>query len=163
MKRWLTGWRAGVLVAIAILAAVLLIRAQVAETVRISSDSMAPTLHQEEKVLLDKLTPRLGRMDRGDLVAFASPQDGELVLKRVVGLGGDTVEIRDAVLFVNGRQVIERDLDLAAFDATYFGPVSVPVGQLFVLGDNRAGSVDSRAYGGVPVRAVTGRVVWRLP
>jgi signal peptidase I len=124
---------------------------------------MAPTLHRDEKVLLDKLTPRLGRMHHGDLVAFASPQDGELVIKRVVGLGGDTVEIRDAVLFVNGRHVLERDVDLAAFDATYFGPVSVPAGELFVLGDNRVGSVDSRAYGGVPVRAVTGRVVWRLP
>ena len=163
MRRWLAGWRAGVVVLIATVAVVLLVRAQVAETVRISSDSMAPALHRDEKVLLDKLTPRLGRMDRGDMVAFASPQDGELVLKRVVGLGGDTVEIRDAVLFVNGRQVVERDIDLAAFDATYFGPVSVPAGELFVLGDNRVGSVDSRAYGGVPVRAVTGRVVWRLP
>jgi signal peptidase I len=163
VKRWLAGWRAGVVVVMATLAAVLLIRAQVAETVRISSDSMAPALNRDEKVLLDKLTPRLGRMDRGDLVAFASPQDGELVLKRVVGLGGDTVEIRDAVLFVNGGQVVEHGVDLAAFDATYFGPVSVPPGELFVLGDNRVGSVDSRAYGGVPVRAVTGRVVWRLP
>jgi signal peptidase I len=124
---------------------------------------MRPTLRRGDDVLLDKLGPRLRDPRRRELVTFASPQDGALVLKRVVAVAGDTVEIRDAVLYVNDARVDEPEVDLAAFDATYFGPVCVPAGQVFVLGDNRAGSVDSRTYGGVDVDAVTGRVLFTLP
>jgi signal peptidase I len=152
-----------VAVVLAAATAVVGIRAQVAETVRIGSDSMLPTLAQGDDVLMEKVTPRLGRLRRGDLVVFTSPQDGEPTLKRVVGLAGDTVEIRDAVLFVNGERAVEPQVDLAAYDAAWFGPARVPAGQLFVLGDNRAHSVDSRSYGGVPERDVDGRVLWRLP
>ncbi len=157
------GWRTAVAVVLAAATAVVVIRAEVAETVRISSDSMLPTLAQGDDVLVEKVTPRLGRVRHGDLVAFTSPQDGELTLKRVVGLPGDTVEIRDAVLFVNGEGAVEPQIDLAAYDGAWFGPARVPAGQLFVLGDNRAHSVDSRTYGGVKEEDVEGRVLWRLP
>jgi signal peptidase I len=157
------GWRTVVAVVLAAATAVVVIRAEVAETVRISSDSMVPTLARGDDVLVEKVTPRLGRVRRGDLVVFTDPKDGEPALKRVVGLAGDTVEIRDAVLFVNSERAVEPQVDLAAYDGAWFGPARVPAGQLFVLGDNRAHSVDSRAYGGVPEEDVDGRVLWRLP
>ncbi len=141
--------------AAAVLAAVLLVRAEVVEPVRVGSDSMAPTLRRGEHVLLDKL----GAVRRGDLVAFRSPQDGELTLKRAVAVAGQTVEIRDALLYVDGRLVHEPGIDADRIDGTYFGPVTVGPGQVFVLGDNRARSVDSRVYGGVPLDAVVGRAV----
>lgn len=143
----------------AVAATVVIGHGQVLETMRVSSDSMRPTLRSGDAVVVDKLTVRTGPVRRGDLVAFSSPQDGAVVLKRVVGVGGDTVEIRDAVLFVDDRAVHEPYVDAAAFDATYFGPVTVPAGQVFVLGDNRAASIDSRTYGGVPLARMVGRVL----
>ncbi|HEX8627713.1 MAG TPA: signal peptidase I, partial [Catenuloplanes sp.] len=148
-----------VLTVAGLVAAVLLVRAEVAEPVRVSSDSMSPTLRNGDHVVLEKVTVTLDGVRRGQLVAFASPEDGALVLKRVVGVGGDTVEIRDALLYVSGRPVVEPGIDVASIDGTYFGPVTVGEGQVFVLGDNRANSVDSRAYGLLPVGLVIGRVL----
>jgi signal peptidase I len=142
---------------VAVAAAVVLLRAQVVETVAIGSDSMTPTLRRGDTALLDKITVRVREPQRRDLVAFHSPQDGMLNVKRVVGVAGDVVELRDAVLHVNGTATDEPEIDLAADDGTWFGPVTVPAGAVFVMGDNRANSVDSRRYGAVPLDDVTGR------
>lgn len=159
MRPWLR--RVAAAAALLALAAGLLVlmRAHVAETVTVSSDSMLPTLQRGDTVVLDKLFPRLRPLRRGELIVFCSPEDDAMVLKRVVALGGDTVEVRDAVLFVNGSAVPEPYVDLAAFDGTYFGPVTVAAERVFVLGDNRANSIDSRTYGAVEVDEVVGRVV----
>jgi signal peptidase I len=133
-------------------------RAWLAEPLTVSSDSMNPTLSRGDTVVVEKV----GRPGRGDLVAFHSPQDGELALKRVVGLPGDRVELRDAELYVNGRRVRESFVDHSSIDGTYFGPVTVPSRSVFVLGDRRAGSVDSRVYGAVPIGGVVGTVVVRV-
>lgn len=124
-----------------------------------SSDSMAPTVEPGDRVVVDKLAWRLGELDRGDLVTFPSPVDGRRLIKRVVGVAGDSVALEDAVLVVNGRRVAEAYVDRSRIDGTYFGPVTVPPGHLFVLGDNRFGSIDSRVYGPIPLDAVTGRVL----
>ena len=139
--------------------AVLGVRAEVGEPVRVVSESMSPTLHRGDVVLVDKLdrTPR-----RDQLVTFDSPEDGSRTLKRVVGVAGDVVAIRDAVLSVNDVVVTEPYVDHESIDALYYGPVTVPAGHVLVLGDRRAGSVDSRAYGPVRLDALTGRVVARL-
>jgi signal peptidase I len=146
-----------VLVAMAV--AVVLLRAVVVQTVRIGSDSMAPTLRRGDTAVLDKITLRVRDPRRADLVAFRSPQDGQLTVKRVVGVAGDVVELRDAVLYVNGARADEPQVDLVADDATWFGPVTVPAGTVFLMGDNRADSIDSRAYGAVPVDEVVGRAL----
>jgi signal peptidase I len=70
--------------------------------------------------------------------------------------------MRDAALYVNNARVREPYVDHRSIDGTYFGPVRVPADTVFVLGDRRAGSIDSRAYGSVPVGALTGRVAVRL-
>ena len=79
-----------------------------------------------------------------------------------MAVGGDTVAIEDGVLVVDGRRRAEPYADARAIDSVYFGPVRVPRGSLFVLGDNRANSADSRAFGAVPARDVIGRARARV-
>ncbi len=150
--------RPALAVALMVLAAVGL-RTLVVEPVRVASASMAPTLEEGDVVVVNKLDRAPGR---GDLVTLLSPQDGERVLKRVVGVGGDVVAIRDAILYVNDVEVAEPYVDHASIDALYYGPVTVTRGSVLVLGDNRASSIDSRLYGEVPLPDVTGTVVARL-
>ena len=135
------------------------VRVEVVEPVRVASASMAPTLQEGDVVVVNKLDRVPAR---GDLITFRSPEDGERVLKRVVGVGGDVVAIRDAVLFVNEVEVPEHYVDHESIDALYYGPVTVTVGSVLVLGDTRANSIDSRTYGEVPLDAVAGTVVARL-
>lgn len=138
-----------------VVAVVALGRAEVAEPLRVNSDSMTPTLQRGDHVLIEKIRP----VRRGDLVAFTSPQDRVLTVKRVVGRAGDRVELRDGALYVNDERIAEPTIDPVRIDGTYLGPVTVPPGQFFVLGDNRANSVDSRSFGPVAAEAVTGRVL----
>ena len=138
-----------------------LLRLVVLEPRRVASSSMEPTLHRGSLVLVDKLTPRFRGPQRGDVVVFASPQDGHDAIKRVVAVGGDDVAIRDAQLFVDGHLVDEPQIDHSRIDGVWFGPVKVPPRTVFVLGDSRSGSIDSRVFGPVPVDAVSGRVAGR--
>jgi signal peptidase I len=80
----------------------------------------------------------------------------------VVGVAGDSIGIADGVLVVNGKPLRESFVDYNLTDATYFGPVHVPAGQVFVLGDNRSDSIDSRTFGPVPADDIVGRVVARI-
>jgi signal peptidase I len=149
----------------AALAAVALVVAAwtwVAEPLRIGSGSMAPTLRPGDHVLVDKTAYRRGEPRRGDLAVVRPPGSAELVLKRVVATGGQTVGIEDGVLVVDGRRPREPYVDHAAVDSVFFGPVRVPPGSVFVLGDNRADSVDSRRFGPLRDDALVGRVVTRL-
>ena len=142
--------------------ALLAVHAWVAEPFRIPSQSMEPTLRPGDQVLVDKRAYRDGSPRRGDLVAFTDPKTRDVLLKRVVALGGDTVGIEDGALVVDGRHVREPYAPPDKIDSVYFGPVRVPRGAVFVLGDNRANSVDSRQFGSVPAPRLIGRAVARL-
>lgn len=139
--------------------ALVALRLFVFEPVTVVSGSMRPTLHAGDHVLTESISLRAGSLDRGDLVTFERTESGELMLKRVSGLPGDTVAIRDGRLVVNGDRVDEPYLDLATVDSSYFGPVVVPAGSVFVLGDNRAWSLDSRDFGPVAESDLVGSVV----
>lgn len=154
-RAWLSG-RVGA--SLAALIAVALVRTAVVEPRRVASESMEPTLHAGSVVLIDKLAPRLHRIERDDIVVFASPQGGSGSVKRVVALGGQQVAIRDADLYVDGIRIDEPQVDHSRIDGLWFGPVTVPERAVFVLGDSRSGSVDSRVYGSVPLGAIIGRV-----
>jgi signal peptidase I len=147
---------------LAVVATVVLLRAFVVAPARVSSDSMAPTLSHGAVVLVDRLSPHVTGLHRGELVVFHAPGSDGPVLKRLVATAGDVVEIRDAYLFVNGRRLPEPQVDHERVDGVYFGPVQVPAGQLFVLGDNRANSEDSADYGPVKESAVIGRAMVRV-
>jgi signal peptidase I len=153
-------------VLVALLAVVLLgwlvVRPLVAEPFGIPSASMAPTLHAGDHVIVDKLAYRDALPARGDLVVFDAPGTGDVTLKRVVAVPGDRVGIEDGVLVVNGRHLRESYADPEAIDAEYFGPVTVRPDTVFVLGDNRADSVDSREFGAVSADRLIGRVAARI-
>jgi signal peptidase I len=133
----------------------------VAEPMRVSSGSMTPTFRVGDEVVVGKVGGRASHPARGDVVVLRSPQDGRLVIKRVAALGGQRVGVADGVLVVDGRRVKEPYVDRRRVDGTYFGPVRVPPGDLFVLGDQRDGSIDSRTFGPVPADALVGRVLFR--
>ncbi len=140
----------------------LLVRTFVVETFRVPTSSMAPTLRAGDRVVVDKLTLRFRAPHRGELVVFTSPEDGTLLLKRVVGVGADVVAITDGTLRVNGAPVHESYVDRDSVDSTYFGPVRVRGGAVFVMGDRRADSIDSRTFGPVELGRIVGLVHGRL-
>lgn len=145
-----------------VLAAVVAVRLLVLAPYQVDGDSMAPTVHGGQWVVVDKAAWQVVGVPRGALVTFTAPGGDDHLLKRVVGVAGDTVAIEDALLVVNGRVVEEPFVDHSRIDATYFGPFTVPDGTVFVLGDNRFGSIDSRVFGPVPLSLVDGRVVLTL-
>ena len=147
-------------IAIVLIALIVIVKLFVAEPFRIPSQSMEPTLRPGDQTLVNKLSG--DSPDRGDLVAFHAPRTGEILLKRVVAVGGDTVGLEDGVLVVDGRRVREPYADPDAIDSVYFGPVKVRPGTIFVMGDNRANSDDSRDFGAVPTDRIIGRAVARV-
>jgi signal peptidase I len=149
-----------VAVGIALIALIVVVKIFVAEPFRIPSQSMEPTLRPGDQALVDKLAGKPPH--RGELVAFHAPRTGEILLKRVVAVGGDTVGLEDGVLVVDGRAVHEPYADPKAIDSVYFGPVKVRPGTVFVMGDNRANSEDSRDFGAVPADRIIGRAVARV-
>jgi signal peptidase I len=150
-------------VVLAVVAIALVLRAFVAEPFSIPSDSMSPTLTRGDHVLVDKLAYRGGGEPRaGELVVFHAPGTGDIMLKRVVAVGGQTVGIEDGLLVVDGRKPREPYADADAIDSVFFGPVRVPEGSVFVLGDNRLDSKDSRSLGAVPADEVIGRARARI-
>ncbi len=122
---------------------------------------MEPGLKPGQLVWVDKISLRSGDPSFGDVVLAREPDSGQLVVKRVVGVPGDSVGIEDGALVRNGEIVVEaytNQRDMAGF---YFGPDPVPPGHVFLLGDNRFTSSDSRAYGPVPISGLEGRVLFQ--
>jgi len=168
------------------------LKSVVAQAFYIPSGSMLPQLQLDDRVVVSKLAYRLHDPRRGDIVVFDCPESAcrdeqrressnvvlrllrslgegigviqpstEEFIKRVVGLPGETVEGRDGRVYVNGRGLIEPYLprDLRTGD---FPPTEVPAGALFVLGDNRPSSSDSRVFGPIRESSVVGRSIVRV-
>jgi signal peptidase I len=140
----------------------------VAQPYQIRQQSMETTLEPDQYVLVDKLTPRFDTYKRGDIVVFAPPEswaqpDGTPYIKRVIGVGGDTVEIRDGSVFVNDTELVEPYVFVEngqpqeTEDPLQLGEWVVPDGDLFLMGDHRKSSADSREFGTVRVDQVIGR------
>ncbi|MFH2123156.1 MAG: signal peptidase I [Pseudomonadota bacterium] len=167
----------------AIVVAVLLalfVRTFIVQAFKIPSGSMLPTLQIGDHLLVSKfsygvrlpvtgtsLISRQGPV-HGDVVVFRFPRDRSLdYIKRVVAIGGDTIEVRDKQVFLNGKQVenpyahfTSRDImSTAAGPRDNFGPVTVPDGKIFVMGDNRDNSYDSRFWGFVDLQDVLGKAL----
>lgn len=158
----------GVIVGAVVIA--LLIKTFVVQAFQIPSPSMEPTLQDGDRVLVNKLSYRTGDIGRGDVVVFsrpddlsAGPGDPTELIKRVVGLPGDELQTRDGDLYVNGRLLEEPYLDPDSTTAGLEVPFTVPEDQIFVLGDNRTDSTDSRSFGAIPTDSVLGRafmIMW---
>jgi signal peptidase I len=129
----------------------------------VSSDSMSPTLAAGDSVLVDRVAYRRHPPGRGDIIALLSPRaGGREFVKRVVGLQGDTVSEQDGNVFLNGTLVAGNqssgsvDASSPAGDAP---PLRIPAGRLYVLGDNRGTSLDSRFWGTTSERDVVGKAL----
>lgn len=153
------GWKAAVATGLVLVATIAVVRTQLVHVVSVSSDSMAPTVCTGGYVLIKKLHAD-SPVAVHDIVTFPSPQDGQTVVKRVVGTAGSTVAIEDAELVVDGRKVDEPYVDHDTIDGVYYGPVTVPERSVLVMGDNREVSIDSRTFGPVATSDLQGRVVW---
>ena len=140
----------------------------VAQPFQVQQVSMLNTIENGQYVLVDKLTPRFDGYHRGDIIVFTPPantevESGKPYIKRIVGVAGDTVAIHDGRVFVNGTALVERyvyALDGAAQPTlTHGGDDSwtVPPNDLFVMGDHRERSTDSRDFGPIATSAVIGR------
>jgi signal peptidase I len=125
--------------------------------IRVDGFSMEPTLETGEFVVVNKLAYRLGEPARGDIVVFRYPYDPQQeYIKRIIGLPGDTIEIGNGVVSVNG-QAIEEPYIAAA--PAYQANLTVPEGSVFVLGDNRNNSSDSHNWGAVPLEYLVGKAL----
>ena len=122
---------------------------------RIEGDSMEPNLHNGEYVLIDKVSYLLHPPERGDVVVFTPPNNERDYIKRVIGLPGDTVEIKGGQVYVNG--VVLDEPYLKNLIHTDMPARAVEKGRYFVMGDNRNNSSDSRAFGTITPQSIVGR------
>lgn len=166
------------LVVVLALGAALLVRVYVLQQFYISGPSMETTLYGNNRVLVNKLSYRLHDIHRGDVVVFdrVTTSDGTVshddLIKRVVALPGDTIEIKNCIVIVNSKPTVEPYLDKDVLDITE--PVNrcrvanmpvqtVPERKIFVMGDNRSESFDSRSFGPISKSLIVGRafaIVW---
>ncbi|TFB14063.1 signal peptidase I [Filobacillus milosensis] len=140
MKKEIWEWTKAIVIAV-ILA--FFLRTYIFATSIVEGTSMDPTLHNGERVIFNKAIYLIDEPDRGDIVIIQHPNKN--YVKRVIGLPNDTVQVKNSVLYINGEKVsqsyLKEEQRLATDD---FGPVEVPNGQYFVMGDNRDISKDSR-------------------
>ncbi len=152
----------------------LLLRSFVVQSYEIPSESMLPTLEDGNRVVVNHLSYQLGEVERGQVVVFDRPPslDGENdLIKRVIGLPGETIRLVDTNVYIEGLRVIEPYL-LVSESTRSKGPIPgcaqpladanqcvIPEGHVFVMGDNRRGSADSREFGPVGIDTIVGRAV----
>jgi signal peptidase I len=137
----------------------LLINLLLAQATRVYGQSMEPNLHTDQRLVVEKISynrwwPVRGPQ-RGDVVVFRVDPNSDLLIKRVIGLPGDRVEIRSGQVIINDDPLDEPYITRPTYGD--YGPVDVPPLHIFVLGDNRGFSNDSRAFGALPLDSVIGR------
>ena len=168
------------LVVVLALGAALLVRVYVLQQFYISGPSMETTLFGNNRVLVNKLSYRFSSISRGDVVVFdrVTTSDGTVshdeLIKRVIALPGDTIEIKNCIVIINSKPTVEPYLDKDVLDL--LDPVNrcrvanmpvqtVPDKKIFVMGDNRPQSFDSRMFGEIETELVVGRafgLIWPL-
>jgi signal peptidase I len=170
-SRWLRLWRSQQenirLVAIALILA-LLIRIFVAEPRYIPSDSMLPTLHTGDRLVVEKVSYWFHPARTGDIVVFNPPAQlqsmgyakNQVFIKRIIGQPGETVSVKNGRVYLDGRPLTEAYI--AEPPAYQLSSVRVPAGTYFVMGDNRNDSNDSHVWGFLPQKNIIGRAVFRF-
>ena len=126
----------------------------------VEGTSMEPNLHTGQRVMIDKITYEFSDPQRGDVVVVKIVDSEIPLIKRVIALAGETVEIRNGIVFVNGVQLDEPYLQNV--NQQNYGPVLVSAEHIFVMGDNRPVSRDSRSFGPVDIYRVIGRARLRV-
>ena len=151
-------WTRDLLVAIGLALVIIVFLYQ---PVKVEGTSMAPLLSDQERIFINKFVYRFEPIERGDVVVFWYPLDrSKSFIKRVVGLPGEEVEIRQGMVYVNSRRLPEPYVPPQYEDLSDFGPMRVPRDMYFVMGDHRISSNDSRVFGPVASRYIYGRAVF---
>lgn len=160
-KKESTAWEIIKVIIISLLI-VIPIRTWIAQPFIVEGASMEPNFHNGEYLIIDELSYAFGVPKRGEVIIFRYPlQPSEFFIKRIIGLPGETVEIKDNEIFINSVLVPEQYLP----KNLQTGPdktVQLEDNQYFVMGDNRTASSDSRVWGPLPKKNITGRVFLRL-
>jgi len=134
----------------------LLINLFLAQATRVFGQSMEPNLHTDQRLVIEKVSYKLHAPQRGDVVVLkVRPEADELLIKRIIALPGETVEIKSGQVFVDGQSLDEPYLSQPT--RGHYGPLLVPPMRVFVLGDNRGASNDSRSFGAIPMENIVGR------
>jgi signal peptidase I len=133
----------------------LVVNVHIARAVSIDGPSMQPNLYRGYRVMIEKISYRFHPPQRGDVVVAQVWEGKTPLIKRVIAVAGETVEIRNGHTFINNHPLTEPWV-------TYYGGQSypatkVPEGHIFIVGDNRAASQDSRAFGPIPIETIKGR------
>lgn len=158
LRKEIRVWTRDLLIAIGLALVIIVFLYQ---PVKVEGTSMAPLLSDQERIFINKFVYRFEPIQRGDVVVFWYPLDHtKSFIKRVVGLPGETIEIRQGTLYVNGKTVPEPYVPPQYEDSSDFGPVRVPKDSFFVLGDHRISSNDSRVFGPVASQYIYGRAVF---
>ncbi|NQU17914.1 MAG: signal peptidase I [Candidatus Saganbacteria bacterium] len=164
-KLWIWEWVETIVVAL-ILA--LIIRALFVQVFWIPSASMEPTLNIHDRIVVNKFIYRFQDPKRFDVIVFRFPskETKKDFIKRVVGLPGETIEVKAGEIFINDKKIPENHGMNA--DYSYFGPAKIPADSYFCMGDNRPNSADSRVWGFVPHKNIHGPAflkiwpIWQL-
>ena len=132
------------------------------QPVKVEGTSMLPQLKDQERIFVNKFVYRFERISRRDIVVFWYPRDPtKSFIKRIIGLPGDTVEIKKGVVYVNGELLEEPYLISEFMDKRSMEARTVDPGYYFVMGDDRKYSSDSRVWGLVPEKYIYGKAVFR--
>ena len=158
LRKEIRVWTRDLLIAIGLALVIIVFLYQ---PVKVEGTSMAPLLSDQERIVINKFVYRFEPIQRGDVVVFWYPLDHtKSFIKRVVGLPGETVEIRQGALSVNGKVIPEPYVPPQYEDNSDYGPYTVEKDHFFVLGDHRISSNDSRVFGAVPSQFIYGRAVF---
>jgi signal peptidase I len=158
LRRELRGWARDLLLALGLATVIIVFLYQ---PVKVEGTSMAPLLSDQERIFINKFVYRFEPIERGDVVVFWYPLDrSKSFIKRVVGLPGETVEIRQGRVYVDGKRLDEPYVPAQYADASAYGPVRIPPDEYFLMGDHRVSSNDSRVFGSVPSRYIYGKAVF---
>ena len=168
---WQKAWKSGfenLQIVIIALSLAIVIRASIAEPRYIPSDSMVPTLHVGDRVVVEKISYHLQPPKTGDIVVFAPPEQlqeqgftqDQAFIKRIIGLPGQTVAVKKGLVYLNDKPLVEKYI--AEPPQYQWGPYRVPENEYFVMGDNRNNSNDSSRWGFLPKQNIIGRAVVRF-
>jgi len=158
LRKEIRVWTRDLLIAIGLALVIIVFLYQ---PVKVEGTSMAPLLSDQERIFINKFVYRFEPIQRGDVVVFWYPLDHtKSFIKRVVGLPGETVEIRQGALYVNTKVIPEPYVPPQYEDNSDYGPYTVEKDHFFVLGDHRISSNDSRVFGAVPSQFIYGRAVF---
>ena len=158
LRRELRSWTRDLAVALGLAIVVMIFLYQ---PVKVEGTSMNPLLSDQERIFINKFVYRFEPIERGDVVVFWYPLDrSKSFIKRVVGLPGETIEIRDGHLYINGEELADQYVPAGYIDSSNYGPREIPPGEYFVMGDHRDSSNDSRVFGPVPRSFIYGKAVF---